>query len=86
MGQYEKFCPSLSEFLQEEMAARGWCDDDVISRISNPLDALAALISIHADDSDTYLDERTANALSEAFGVSAEMLMNLVRTRRGAAE
>ncbi len=80
-------CP-LAMFLCEEMEARGWKTDDVairmggatVSDIARDLLAFNLIISVQSDA--LILRDEDFDALSLAFGVSAEMFRNLDKAWR----
>ncbi len=67
----------IGSFIREEMEARGWDDDDILRRCSDPIDGLACLLITHVDDPGLLLDRQTATALGAIFGVSAEYWVKL---------
>ena len=72
----------LGFFLREEMEARGWTEADIERRCTDPVDALAIEFSLAVYDPNLILDERTAEALSKVFGVSAQFFLNIDRIYR----
>lgn len=64
----------LSEYLADELEARGWTPADVCARCSLNADRVRAIL---AGD---RVALREAEPLALAFGVSAAMLLNLQRT------
>ena len=70
----------LCEYLQEEMQARGWADDDIYARIDGPVDQCAAYLAIYGEEKGLILDAHTASVLSRLFDVSTEFLTNLNRS------
>lgn len=70
--------PHISEFIQDEMDARGWTRDRVALRMGGDFGinklALDMLMEIH--DVNVILGQQ-ANDLSRAFGVSAQYFHNI---------
>lgn len=60
------------EFIKEELDARGWTQGDLAAIIDRPLQAVNEVIS-----GKRAITPDTAKALSEAFGTSAQLWMNL---------
>ena len=66
----EAFAPS--EYLRDELEERCWTVADLAEAIGQPVHAVAELL-----DQDTAITAETARALSEAFGTTPEVWLNL---------
>ena len=77
----------VSEFIAEEMDARGWTSRDVAARMGGDpavwLLALDLLLAVH--DKALVLDTEMATALGRAFDVDAALFVALDRQCRAAA-
>lgn len=75
----EAFHPS--EFIAEELEARGWSQHDLAARMAgDPAVNFLTLDTyrlVGPTDPRMRLGKRTAIALGEAFGVSADLFLNL---------
>lgn len=71
---------SLSKFLQEEMEAREWTEDDLNSRITDPVDQCAVFLAVYGDGVNFILDEHTAKVLGRIFDVNSQFFINLKRS------
>lgn len=71
----------LTHFLQEEMAARGWDDSDIESRITDPVDQCSVFLAIYVEEEGLVLDQHTAKVLSRLFDVSSDFFINLNKAR-----
>lgn len=82
----EAFPPGV--FIQEEMDARGWSEEDVARRMGDQraygMNMLCLGFILHVHDRNLILDRETAEGLSLAFGVSAELFLNLDAAWRAA--
>jgi HTH-type transcriptional regulator/antitoxin HigA len=87
MGAAETFPPG--EFIRDELKARGLTERGfealLFSVGCTPTQVLACEIAAYIDDKDHILDADTAGCLAKAFGISAEMWMNLDRQWREAS-
>lgn len=66
----ETFAPS--EYLRDELKERRWTVADLAKAIGQPVHAVAELL-----DQETVITAETARALSEAFGTTPEVWLNL---------
>ena len=66
----ETFAPS--EYLRDELKERRWTVADLAEAIGQPVHAVAELL-----DQETAITAETARALSEAFGTTPEVWLNL---------
>lgn len=70
------------DFVEEELAARGWTLDDAALRMSGDFGVNRLMLDLleHARDEqmeNVVIRGGTAELLSEAFGVSQELFVNL---------
>ena len=76
----------LSEFLCEEILARGWTTEDVAVRMNTSRDSVRDLLMIDllicVHDDKLLLDDETCDGLGRAFGVSSQFFRNLDETWR----
>lgn len=85
-------CFPLGEYLQEELAARGWTPADVADRIGGTekerdIWCLTVDLLIHCSDMEGLeLGQETAEALGRAFDVSPDYWLNLHRMYRQCVE
>ncbi len=66
----EAFCPG--EYIQDELSARGWTQDDLAQILGRPLNAVNQIIK-----GKRAITPETARGLAAAFDTSAELWMNL---------
>lgn len=68
-------------FIQEEMDARGWSEEDVALRMGGrrefDYNLLCLGLMLHVHDKRLILDLETAEGLGRAFDVSPELFLNL---------
>jgi len=79
----------VGDFLVEEMRARGWSIDDLVSRMGSvtdhdrAVDKLVIEFSIYcADEPGLLLGDTLARQLALAFGTSPEFFLNLDKAWR----
>ena len=67
------------EFIQDEMDERGWTTSDVAARMPGDpeVNLLALDIYLSVRDRGVLLDRKMAEGLGVAFGVSAQLFINL---------
>ncbi|WP_424138645.1 hypothetical protein [Roseomonas chloroacetimidivorans] len=79
----EVFHPS--EFIQEELEARGWSRDDLAQRMGGDVAVNRLALDIYFEvgpDEPLLLLGGSAEGMSRAFGVSVDLLLNLERAWR----
>lgn len=74
----------VGHFIKEEMDARGWTQEDLARRLGDPFDVAMCTLELilHVHDPRVLLGVKTAQALGEAFGVSADLFLNLDKSWR----
>jgi hypothetical protein len=72
----------LGMVLREEMEARGWTEKDIEARCTDPVAVLAIGLVLAVYDPNLILDEHTAEALGQVFGVSAKLFLNIDHSYR----
>lgn len=61
----------ISEFIQDEMNARGWSRDDVYERLGyDARDCLAFDLMMDVKDKDILMSRREDQALQDVFGIT----------------
>ena len=80
----ETFPPS--QFVQDELDARGWTTADLAQRMGGDLgiNQLSIELMIAVDDKNFLMARETAEGLARAFGTSVEFWENLDRAWRNA--
>jgi hypothetical protein len=77
----------LSEFLQDEMKARGWSLAEVHRRLMfDPVLCCAIDLAIYVDDKDLRLDGRTVQSLALVFGADPQYYINLYEAHRSQSQ
>lgn len=74
----EAFPPG--EYIEDEMAARGWTDEDLASRMGGrdyAMNLLCLRLILSVRDTHLILDAETAKGLGRAFGTSFQFWLNL---------
>lgn len=71
----------LGDYIEEELAARGWSVEELAHRMGGGRDyginLLCAQMTIAVHDANLLLDRETAEGFARAFDVSPEMFINL---------
>lgn len=76
-------CEPASFYIKEEMAARGWTDDDLHARLgSDPRDHFAVDLVLAVNDPNLILDDKTSAVLGRAFNVDPDLFANLDKAWR----
>lgn len=77
----------ISEFIQDELDARGWSEHDLAVRMDGDpsMNLLTVQMLMAVTDHRMLLDDETANGLSAAFGISPEYWIKLHEDWRRAA-
>lgn len=76
-------CFHVGEFIADEMAARGWTSRDVAARMGGEDDALDELaLDLLIACPEVLLGDDMPPKLARAFGVPAELFVNLDRAYR----
>lgn len=82
-------CFHPSEFINEELAERGWTLRDLVFRMRRfegekdwAIEMLAVEMYMTVHEPRILLDDKMAEGFSTAFGVSAEMFKNLHKSWR----
>ena len=82
----------LSEFINEELAERGWTLRDLVFRMRRyegeadwAVEMLAMEMFMTVHEKSIFLDQKTADGLATAFGVSAQFFLNMHEAWRKAA-
>lgn len=77
-------CPHVTEFIQEELDARGWSRAELANRMGmdacvRNLLVLDTLFAVGPTHTNCRLGQDTADRLGRAFDVSADLFLNLER-------
>lgn len=78
----EKFVPSeathVSEFIQEELDARGWTRQEVYERLGyDKLDCCAFDLLMEVQDKGLLMDKKLSEGLGYVFTVDPNLFLNL---------